>query len=110
MGGGALRAGSDMESEDARPRPEANMDGRKRFLRRRLAITFGAIPLISLAGAWFYLESLPPRDLGLLAAGRVCLRRPPLTRYWLSERGPTGTVEATVGMSGTGPPYLRWTG
>ncbi|HYV08528.1 MAG TPA: hypothetical protein VEL81_02995 [Thermoplasmata archaeon] len=86
------------------------MDGRKRFLRRRLAITFGAILLISLAGAWFYLESLPPRDLGLLAAGRVFFDVPLLTRYTLPEMGPNASVETTVGISGTEPLYFRWIG
>jgi len=71
---------------------------------------FGVVVLISIAGAWFYLGSLPPRDLGLLAAGRVVFDVPLLTRYTLPEMGPNASVETTIGISGTEPFYFHWIG
>ncbi len=60
-----------MDQEDSRVRAEPSPNGRRRFARRRLGMIIGVVVLISLAGAWFYLGSFPPRDLGLLAAGRL---------------------------------------
>ncbi len=68
------------------------------------------VVLVSLTGAWFYLGSLPPRDLGLLAAGRVVFDVPLLTRYTLPTLGPNASVETTVGISGTEPFYFQWFG
>ena len=71
---------------------------------------FGVVVFLSFTGAWFYLGSLPPRDLELLAAGRVVFDVPILTRYTLPALGPNASVETTIGISGTEPFYFHWRG